>query len=49
MGLTSKEVFNSLGVAHKGLDDVDMAGQMFKKALALDEHFDLAKKNLDSL
>ena len=49
MGLTSKEVYNSLGVAHKGLEDIEMAKKMFNQALDLDSNFDLAQKNLDSL
>ena len=49
MGLKSKEVYNSLGVAHKGLEDTDMAKKMFNRALELDANFDLAQKNLDSL
>jgi Tfp pilus assembly protein PilF len=49
MGLESKEVFNSLGVTYKGLDDDEKAKEMFNKALKLDPNFDLAKKNIDSL
>ena len=49
MDLTSKEVFNSLGVAYKGLDDDTNAAKMFNKALEIDSEFSLARKNLDSL
>ena len=33
MGLESKEVFNSLGVAYKGLEDNKNAKNMFNKSL----------------
>ena len=49
MGLESKEVYNSLGVSYKGLDDDDNAKKMFQKSLGLDPNFTLAQKNLDSL
>ena len=49
MGLESKEVYNSLGVSCKGVEDIQMAREMFNKALELDEEFLLAKKNLDSI
>jgi len=49
MGLESKEVFNSLGVSHKGIEDPQTAKEMFGKALELDPNFLLAQKNLDSI
>ena len=49
MGLESKEVYNSLGVSYKGLNDDKNASMMFKKSLEIDPHFSLAQKNLDSL
>lgn len=49
IGLESKEVFNSLGVAYKGVDNEKEAKKMFEKALVIDSTFDLAKKNLDSI
>jgi tetratricopeptide (TPR) repeat protein len=49
MGLESKEVFNSLGVAYKGLEDNKNAKNMFNKSLEIDPDFLLAQKNLDSL
>ena len=49
MGLESKEVFNSLGVAYKGLEDNKNAKNMFNKSLEIDPEFLLAQKNLDSL
>ncbi len=49
MGLESKEVYNSLGVSYKGLNDDKNASKMFKKSLELDPNFTLAQKNLDSL
>ena len=49
MGLESKEVFNSLGVSHKGIEDSQTAKLMFGKALELDPNFLLAQKNLDSI
>ena len=45
----TKEVFNSLGVAYKGLGDDDKAREMFNEALKLDSDFQLAKGNLESL
>jgi Tfp pilus assembly protein PilF len=49
MGLESKEVYNSLGVSYKGLNDDKNASKMFKKSLQIDPDFSLARKNLDSL
>ena len=49
MGLESKEVYNSLGVSYKGLNDDDNAKKMFQKSLGLDPNFTLAQKNLESL
>ena len=49
MGLESKEVYNSLGVSYKGLEDDTTAKDMFNKSLAIDPDFLLAQKNLDSL
>ena len=49
MGLESKEVYNSLGVSYKGLNDDDSASKMFHKSLEIDPEFTLAQKNLDSL
>jgi len=49
MGLESKEVFNSLGVTYKGLEDNKNAKNMFNKSLAIDPEFLLAQKNLDSI
>ena len=49
MGLSSKEVYNSLGVSYKGLEDDKNAREMFSKSLEIDPDFLLAKKNLDSL
>jgi Tfp pilus assembly protein PilF len=49
MGLESKEVYNSLGVSYKGLNDDKNASKMFKKSLQIDPDFSLAQKNLDSL
>lgn len=45
----SKEVYNNLGIAYKGLDDNVNASNMFKKAIEIDPEFTLAKNNLDSL
>jgi Tfp pilus assembly protein PilF len=49
MGLESKEVYNSLGVSYKGLNDDKNASKMFKKSLQIDPDFSLAQKNLDSI
>jgi Flp pilus assembly protein TadD len=49
LDIATKEVFNSLGVAYKGLDNDAKAREMFNKALELDAHFELAKGNLESL
>ena len=49
MGLESKEVFNSLGVAYKGLADDKNAKSMFDKSLEIDPEFLLAQKNLESI
>ena len=49
MDLESKEVYNNLGIAYKGIDDEIKASEMFKKAIEMDPDFTLAKKNLDSL
>ena len=49
MGLESKEVFNSFGVAYKGLEDNKNAKNMFNKSLEIDAGFLLAQKNLDSI
>tara|TARA_B100001175_G_scaffold261626_1_gene230831 strand:+ start:133 stop:891 length:759 start_codon:yes stop_codon:yes gene_type:complete len=49
LDLTSKEVFNSMGVVFKGLEDDINAKKMFMKSLDLDNNFILAKKNLESL
>ena len=49
MDLESKEVYNNLGIAYKGIDDEIKASEMFKKAIEMDSDFTLAKKNLDSL
>ena len=49
LGLESKEVYNSLGVSYKGLNDDDNASKMFLKSLDMDPNFTLAQKNLDSL
>ena len=49
LDLTSPEVFNSLGVIYKGLEQDSKAAEMFKKALTLDPKFILSQKNLDSL
>ncbi len=49
MGLESKEIYNSLGVSYKGLNDDDSASKMFNKSLEIDPEFTLAQKNLDSL
>ena len=46
MGLESKEVYNSLGVCYKGLNDDNGASDMFRKSLELDPDFVLAQKNL---
>jgi len=45
----SKEVYNNLGIAYKGLDDNTKASDMFKKAIEIDPEFTLAKNNLNSL
>ena len=49
MGLESKEIYNSLGVSYKGLNDDENASKMFRKSLEIDPEFTLAQKNLDSL
>ena len=49
LDIATKEVFNSLGVAYKGLDNDAKAKEMFNKALKLDANFELAKGNLESL
>ena len=49
MGLESKEVFNSLGVTYKGLEDNKNAKNMFNKSLEIDPEFLLAQKNLESI
>ncbi len=49
LNIATKEVFNSLGVAYKGLDNDTKAREMFNEALKLDSNFDLAKGNLESL
>ena len=48
-GEESKEVYNSLGVAYKGIDDNENAKSMFNEALRVDPSFELAKKNMESL
>ena len=49
MGMESKEIYNSLGVSYKGLNDDENASKMFRKSLEIDPEFALAQKNLDSL
>ena len=49
LDIATKEVFNSLGVAYKGLTNDDKAREMFDEALKLDPNFELAKGNLKSL
>ena len=49
MKKTTKEVFNSLGVAYKGLGNDSKARDMFNEDLKIDSEFDLAKGNLESL
>ena len=49
MGFESKEVYNSLGVSYKGLNDDESASKMFHKSLEIDPGFALAQKNLESL
>ena len=49
MGFESKEVYNSLGVSYKGLNDDESASKMFHKSLEIDPGFTLAQKNLESL
>ncbi len=49
MGIATKEVYNSLGVSHKGLDDTKNAILMFEEAIKLDSNFVLANENLKLL
>ena len=49
LDIATKEVFNSLGVAYKGLTNDDKAREMFDEALKLDPNFELAKGNLKGL
>ncbi|MBS82615.1 MAG: hypothetical protein CMD65_00585 [Gammaproteobacteria bacterium] len=45
----TKEVFNNLGIAYKGLEDNENAKKMFEEALKIDDKFDLARKNIENL
>ncbi|MBH44883.1 MAG: hypothetical protein CMD88_05445 [Gammaproteobacteria bacterium] len=45
----TKEVFNNLGIAYKGLEDNENAKKMFEEALKIDNKFDLARKNIENL
>lgn len=49
LDIATKEVFNSLGVSYRGLDDVNNAKKMFEKAIEIDKDFELAKENLNIL
>ena len=49
MDIATKEVFNSLGVSYKGLDDEARALDMFEKAVEIDGNFELARENLKIL
>ena len=49
MGIATKEVFNSLGVSYKGLDDTKNAISMFEEAIKIDKDFELANENLKLL
>ena len=46
MGIATKEVYNSLGVSYKGLDDTKNAISMFEEAIKIDKDFVLANENL---
>ena len=49
MGIATKEVFNSLGVSYKGLNDTKSAISMFEEAIKIDKDFVLANENLKLL
>lgn len=49
MDIATKEVFNSLGVCYKGIEDNENAIKMFRQALSIDGNFPLAIENLKSL